>query len=119
MKSSTSTFTPFSVVFPYKGGAYLFRPEQIIRLQSESNYTYIYTTDHKPILMAKVLAEYESMLKPLGFIRTHRSHLVNRMHVSHIQCNGTIKMDDDSIADISRRKRKMVREALHSSHHAA
>lgn len=119
MESNTSTFTSFPVAFPYKGGTYLFRPEQIIRLQSESNYTYIYTTDHRPILMAKVLAEYESILRPLGFIRTHRSHLVNRMHVSHIQHNGTIIMNDESTADISRRKRKEVLQAIHSSPHAA
>lgn len=111
MESSTSTLTASPVVFPYKGGAYLFRPEQIIRLQSESNYTYIYTTDHKPILMAKVLTAYEALLLPFGFVRTHRSHLINRTHVADIQ-RDVIIMDDRSVAEISRRKRKQVLQSF-------
>ncbi len=107
------------VGFPYKGGIYFFRPDQIIRLQSDSNYTYIYTTEHKPILMAKVLADYEALLTPLGFIRVHRSHLVNRCHVSCIEPQGVVIMDDDSVVAISRRRRSQVIKSLVSIYSAA
>ena len=107
------------LIFPYKGGYYRFAPEQIIRLQSDSNYTYIHTTGRKPILMATVLGVYEHMLQPFGFIRTHRSHLINAHHISVIDATGEITMNDASKVEISRRKRKDVVRYLNLSPQAA
>jgi two-component system LytT family response regulator len=106
------------IIFPYKGGIYEFRPDQIVRLQSDSTYTYIHTTDHKPILMAKVLGAYESLLVPLGFVRTHRSHLINLMHVTYVEAQ-RVHMMDDSTVEISRRKHKQVIHQLNQPSHAA
>jgi two-component system LytT family response regulator len=108
-----------TLIFPYKGGYYRFAPEQIIRLESDSNYTYIHTTSRKPILMATVLSVYENMLQPFGFIRTHRSHLVNAQHISMIDPVGEITMNDHSKVEISRRKRKNVVRYLNLSPQAA
>jgi two-component system LytT family response regulator len=107
------------LIFPYKGGYYRFTPEQIIRLESDSNYTYIHTTGRKPILMATVLGVYERMLQPFGFIRTHRSHLINAKHISGIHPAGDITMNDSSTVEISRRKRKDVVRYLNLSPQAA
>ncbi len=74
MKKPYKDFTKMQtskVAFPYKGGIYFFSSGQIIRLEANSNYTYIYTTEGRPFLMAKVICAYEELLKPLGFIRTH------------------------------------------------
>jgi two-component system, LytTR family, response regulator len=90
------------------GEQHFFLPEQIVRLEALSNYTCIHFINHKPILMARVLREYETMLRPYGFIRTHRSHLVNAKHVVEVDENGSITMYDRSRAEISRRKRKEV-----------
>ena len=98
------------VSFPYKGGIHFISPDQIIRLEADSNYTYIHVRDRKPLLMAKVLSDYEMLLGPFGFVRTHRSHLINRLHVSRFDLKGDIIMDDDSIAEISRRKRKLIQQ---------
>lgn len=100
--------------FPYKGGIHFIHPDQIIRLEADSNYTYIHVCDRKPLLMAKVLSEYEHLLEPFGFIRTHRSHLVNSKHVADVNIKGEIIMDDESRAGISRRKRKKVLDCLFS-----
>ena len=122
METNHTTTTPterHNVGFPYKGGTYFFKPDQIIRLEADSNYTYIHLKGQKPILMAKVLAAYETLLQPFGFIRTHRSHLVNKHHILHIDHQGQIVMDDESKAEISRRKRREVFIALSESSHAA
>lgn len=81
----------------------------IIRLEADSNYTYIYLVNHKKLFMAKVLSAYESILAPLGFIRTHRSHLVNPMYVQALRITGEVIMTDDSRVEVSRRKKKMVK----------
>ena len=112
-KTSFSTsHTRGRLGFPYKGGIHYLSPEQIIRLEAESNYTFIFIDQQKPIIMAKVLADYEAMLAPFGFLRTHRSHLINTHHIQSIDKAGRIVMDDSSEAEISRRKRKQVLEVL-------
>lgn len=94
------------------GEQFFCSPEQIVRLEALSNYTCIHFVDHKPILMARVLRDYEHLLRPFGFIRTHRSHLINQLHVTKVDEAGRITMNDQSLAEISRRKRKAVFDAL-------
>jgi two-component system, LytTR family, response regulator len=93
-------------------GLYFYNPEEIIRLEASSNYTYIYFTNRKPVLISKVLGDYEEILSAAGFVRTHRSHLVNKKHISFIDSYGNIYMQDDSKAELSRRKKKEVMRAL-------
>ncbi|MEO6723019.1 MAG: LytTR family DNA-binding domain-containing protein [Ferruginibacter sp.] len=93
-------------------GTYYFSPEHIVRLKSSSSYTNIYFTNRKPILASKVLKEFEEELAPFGFLRTHKSHLVNRKYVAHVAPDGNIIMNDDSRAEISRRKKTEVLKLL-------
>ncbi|MEI7581232.1 LytTR family DNA-binding domain-containing protein [Runella sp.] len=55
---------------------------QVVRLQSDRNYTILFLTDGRQIIMAKTIGLFEQML-PSFFIRIHRSHIVNFEHVSH------------------------------------
>lgn len=93
-------------------GLYFFNPSEIVRLEASSNYTYIHFINRKPMLIAKVLGDYEDMLSSLGFVRTHRSHLVNKKHILFVDSKGNIFMQDASKAGISRRKRTEVMKAL-------
>ena len=95
-------------------GHYFINPEEIIRLEASSNYTNIITTA-KQILTTRVLKSYEKILEPLGFVRTHRSHLVNLKYVLFIDGNGQIIMKDESKASISRRKKKDVMAEIRRS----
>lgn len=94
-----------------KGMVY-FLPEQIIRLQAKSNYTRIYFTDHFSLLTAKVLKEFEPLLMPAGFLRTHKSHLVNRQYITMVCNNGTLIMNDHSTAGISKRRKAAILKSL-------
>lgn len=93
-------------------GLYFFHAGEIVRLEASSNYTYIHFTNRKPMLIAKVLGEYEELLSNVGFVRTHRSHLVNRQYITFIDGKGKIVMEDNSRIEISRRKRKQVLNVL-------
>ena len=95
-----------------KRGKEFFLPGQIIRLEAQSNYTKIYFADHYSLLTAKVLKEFEPLLTPLGFVRTHRSHLVNKQYIWRVCNNGTIIMNDSSVAEISKRRKAAVLKAL-------
>lgn len=93
-------------------GLYFFNADEIVRFEASSNYTYIHFTNRKPMLIAKVLADYEEQLSGSGFLRTHRSHLVNRQYITFIDGQGNIIMDDKSRVEISRRKKKTILKEL-------
>lgn len=93
--------------FLYRNKRLYVKPAQIIRLEGKSNYTWVHFTDHAPVLMAKVLHAYAEILCPHGFIRTHRSHLVNPQYVKQVR-NGIVQMSDASSVEISRRKNREV-----------
>jgi len=91
-----------------KGKVFHVPSEEIIRMEARSNYTWVYFTDHPPVLTAKVLRIYDKLLCAHGFLRTHRSHLVNLQYVDCLDEKGGIRMRDDSHAEISRRKKSKV-----------
>jgi len=86
----------------------------IIRCQGESNYTHLYFTGKKPLLVAKSLVEFEELLADHGFIRVHKSHLVNLNHVTSISKNdgGTLILSNGDSVLISRRRKDFVSESL-------
>jgi two-component system LytT family response regulator len=88
-------------------------PSEIIRMEARSNYTYVYFTNHPPVLMAKVLRCYDEMLRPFGFLRTHRSHLVNAAYVINLESDRRLQMRDASCAQISRRRKREVSRIIH------
>jgi two-component system LytT family response regulator len=100
------------IVVPTNDGVHFFRAADITRLEGNSNYTYIHFANRKPLLMAKVLKKYEELLAPMGFIRVHQSHIVNKQYISCIDADGRVVLTDDSAVMISRRKRKEVFSAL-------
>lgn len=93
-------------------GHYFFSPEEIVRLEASSNYTNIFFTNKKKMLTSKVLKEYAAMLEPMGFVRTHRTHLVNKRHIAFVSPDGCIVMKDESVAEISRRMKSQVMKVL-------
>jgi two-component system, LytTR family, response regulator len=95
-------------------GMYRLPLQQIVRLKASSNYTEIYLSNKKKIVTAKVLKMFALQLEALGFVRIHRSHLVNKKHIRCIQANGTIQMNDDSCAGISRRMKAGALKAIYA-----
>lgn len=93
-------------------GLFFFSPEEIVRLEAQSNYTNIYFTNKKKMLTSKVLKDFAAVLEPLGFVRTHRTHLVNKKHIAFVSSNGSIVMKDASKAEISRRMKSSVLKEL-------
>jgi two-component system, LytTR family, response regulator len=93
-------------------GRYFFSPDEIVRLEASSNYTRIYFSNKTKLISAKVLKEFVQLLEPFGFVRTHRTHLVNRQHILCITPDGAIIMKDSSVAEVSRRMKSGVMKVL-------
>jgi two-component system LytT family response regulator len=97
-------------------GIHLFEVSDIIRLESQDNYTKFYIKDNKPVLIAKTLKEYEDLLSEQGFERIHQSHLINLAYLkSYIKKDGGYAvMADNSNLPISQRKKERLQELLKS-----
>ena len=82
--------------------------EDIIRLESDVNYTNIFLLEGRRILVSTTLKDYEEMLCDLGFFRVHKTHLINLEHILQFKKadGGQIKMNDNSLIPVSRRKKE-------------
>lgn len=104
----------FKLAVPTSEGTYFYFPDEIVRLEGESNYTRLHFTSRKPLLVSKTLKDYEELLKEHGFIRVHKSHLINKKHVTNYTTDGYLVMADHSKVEISRRRKEEVMDMLKS-----
>lgn len=109
---SASDPNQFRLAIPSKDGVYFFLPGEIVRLEALGSYTKIYLSDKRSHLASKSLGEYEALLADQGFVRTHKSHLVNRVHVSYLDHEGFVVMRDSSRVEVSRRRKEEVVQQL-------
>jgi two-component system, LytTR family, response regulator len=70
-----------TIALPESNGFAIVRVEQIIRCEGKRNYTRIFFKDKPEKVVSRTLLEFEHLLAPLGFVRIHRSHLVNIYNV--------------------------------------
>jgi len=85
-------------------GIQFFKVSEIIRLEGERNYTQFHLTGNRNYLSSKTLKEYEEILAEKGFVRIHKSHLVNSKFVSSVDSDGKMILKDHSEVEISRRR---------------
>ncbi|MEO6723002.1 MAG: LytTR family DNA-binding domain-containing protein [Ferruginibacter sp.] len=102
----------FKLALPTLQGTFFYKPEDIVRLEGESNYTKFYFANRTSLLTAYTLKNYEDILLNYGFIRVHKSHLVNKTHVVNYMTDGMLTMSDASKIEVSRRRKEDVLESL-------
>lgn len=105
----------FRLALPSNEGVHFLMPHEIIRCEAAGNYTIFHINDGKQRMISKTLGEYEELLQPHHFIRTHKSHLVNRNFISYIDHNGFVILKDSSRVEVSRRRKGEVLEMLRKS----
>lgn len=88
----------------------------IIRCNSDNNYTTFYFKDKKKMFVSKTLKFYADLLKEVGFLRVHQSHLINIKYIKEFikSDGGYLILKDNSNIPVSVRKRNEVLEALNS-----
>ncbi len=95
------------IAIPSIDGIEFVEISEIIRCQSDSNYTKLYLNNKKEIVSSKTLKEYELLLKEYGFARVHNSDMINLAHMKkYIKGDGgTVIMNDGSEVEVSRRRK--------------
>jgi two-component system LytT family response regulator len=87
--------------------------DDIIRCESQSNYTLFYIKGGEQILVTKNLKEFENLLEEYSFVRVHHSHLINLNYLKEFikTDGGYAVMTDKSTVPVSVRKREnLLRE---------
>jgi two-component system LytT family response regulator len=112
---STPKKEDFKLALATTEGTYFFTPDQIVRLEGESNYTRFFFMEKKPVLASKTLKEFDEILSRHGFLRIHKSHLINKKHITNLSGDGVLTMADKSKVEISRRRRAEVAEFLRTN----
>ncbi len=101
-----------NIVLPTLDGFLVVKISEIIRCEADKNYTLFTLENNEKILVSKTLKEFEELLHEMDFIRVHQSHLINASHVQRYikGSGGYVKMSDDSIIEVSRRKKEFLME---------
>lgn len=83
--------------------------QDIVNCESDKNYTTFYFINAPKLVVSTNLKEYETLLTPHNFFRTHKSHLINMAYFDHfIKSEGgnTIVMKNKSAIPLSVRKKE-------------
>jgi two-component system, LytTR family, response regulator len=102
----------FRLALPTKEGVHFLQPANIIRCESLGNYTKFFMENGRTYLISKTLGEYDTLLTPHSFIRTHKSHLINKKFITFIDHDGFAVLKDGTKVEVSRRRKEEVMQAL-------
>ena len=82
--------------------------ENIVRCESDKNYTFFFFTEGKKILVSKTLKEYDMLLSGLSFFRVQQSHLINMNYVDRYDKHdgGCVIMKDGTQIPLSQAKKE-------------
>ncbi|MCU0470071.1 MAG: LytTR family transcriptional regulator DNA-binding domain-containing protein [Arcicella sp.] len=85
--------------------------DRIIMLKGEGNYTLFHLRDGKAKMYAHCLNTYEEVLRSKGFLRVHKSFMVNPQYVIDYNCDDNqLVMENNLTASVSRRRKSVLKE---------
>lgn len=104
------------IPYEQEGRTQFFNANAVAAIRAEGHYTHLYTADGQHFCSWSI-TEAERRLTALGFIKTHRSYLINPSHVSSfekLKDNGLCHFDLPGLSKVpvSRSRLKDVRVAL-------
>jgi len=81
--------------------------ENIIRCEGMQKCTRIIIRDSKSLISSYNIGAFIKLLEPYQFFSTHKSHLINLIHIKKYYKEGSIKMTDDSSVPVSKRRKSL------------
>jgi two-component system, LytTR family, response regulator len=102
------------ICVPVAAGFTFLEVAEIVRCESEINYTTIYLRDKKKLMVAKTLKEFEEMLSEYNFFRVHNSHLINLAYIKSYNRGkgGFVTLADNSHVEVSTRRKDDFMKAI-------
>lgn len=99
---------------PSLKGFQVVKLSEIIYCEASSNYTNFHFTDRPVICASKPIHEFETLLEDAGFVRIHKSFVVNLEHVKeYIRGEGgTVILSNGHDIEVSRRKKEIFMQRM-------
>jgi len=84
--------------------------DDILYAESSGNYTNLYFANQKMVCTSKPMHEYEALLEDAGFVRIHKSILVNLLHVKEYLRGegGSVILSNGNEVEVARRKKDLL-----------
>ena len=84
--------------------------DDILYAESSGNYTNLYFANQKMVCTSKPMHEYETLLEDAGFVRIHKSILVNLLHVKEYLRGegGSVILSNGHEVEVARRKKDLL-----------
>jgi two-component system LytT family response regulator len=103
-----------SLAIPTLEGLLFADVNAIIWCESDGRYTNICFDEKKPVMASRSLSEFEELLAPSGFIRVHKSHLINLKHLKkYIRGEGgQVIMSTGKALDVGRTYKQQLLEKV-------
>lgn len=100
------------IILKNQESIHLLNVDDIIHCESDGSYTVFETFDNYKIVVSKNLKEYDALLSQSGFLRLHRSHLINLKHIKRFDKHdgGYIVMSNGSQIPVSTSGRERLLE---------
>jgi two-component system LytT family response regulator len=118
---------PSIIVLPTCKGIMVIPVQQIIRIQSISNYSKLFfkdacpaTSRSKTLVVAKVLHWFEELPQLSSFVRIHRTHLVNINYINVYTGtrSGELLLDNGEIFSVAKRRKAGLAGRLNNLNHS-
>ncbi len=94
-------------------GNILIDTDTILRVEASPNYSKLFLTNGKVVVIAKLLKWFEDKLRPASFIRLHRSHLINNRYLKLcVYAEKNVVLQNEKVIPVSRRRKKSVLQKL-------
>lgn len=92
-----------------KIGVYYLQPEKVLLLAGDGNYTKVILLDGSILISTKTLATYEEVVKAVGFVRIHKSFIINKMHLKQVTKQYVVLTNYLTPIPVSRRRRRQLK----------
>jgi len=91
-------------------GVLFIEVNKLTRLEADNVYTTLHLEDASKIVASKSLKDFDERLINAGFIRVHKSHLINLAFIKKFYKgdNAYVVMKDESIVPVSRSGRELL-----------
>jgi len=98
------------LVLPLMEGFEVVKLEEIVSCEAHDNFTDFHFANRPKMMICRTLKFYEELLSQSGFLRVHKSHLVNLHHITkyHKGKGGEVIMSDGQHIAVSAQKKESL-----------
>lgn len=108
----TKAIAQHKIVLPLQDGFEVVSLKDIVHCDAHDNFTDFHFVSGQKMMICRTLKFYEELLAESGFLRVHKSHLINLDHVTKYRKGkgGQLTMSNGAVIDVSPNKKDELME---------